>query len=51
MTRLNIHDNECLNQNSCNCKTPIEIVKNCKYIVILMCHNLKWNDHIKLVTN
>jgi len=50
-TNLWIHENGCLNQNIRTCQTFVKIVKNCKYLVIEMCHNLKWNDHIKHITN
>jgi len=47
-----IHENVYLNRNIlCTCQTFVKIVKNCKYLGIEMCHNLKWNDHIKFVTN
>ncbi|KAF0713712.1 neuroblastoma-amplified sequence-like, partial [Aphis craccivora] len=47
--------NDCLNQNICKCQTFVNIVKICKYLgrylPIEMCHNLKWNAHIKYITN
>ncbi|KAF0706621.1 neuroblastoma-amplified sequence-like [Aphis craccivora] len=50
-TNLCIHENGCLNKNCCTCQTFVKIVKNCKYLVIEMCHNLKWKDHIQYITN
>lgn len=37
----------CLCLKSCSHQTTIEIVTTCKYLDILMCYNLKWNDLIK----
>ncbi|KAE9537333.1 hypothetical protein AGLY_006356 [Aphis glycines] len=50
-TNLCIHENDCLNQNMCTCQTFVKVVKNCKYLGIVMCHYLKWKDHIKYITN
>jgi len=50
-TNICIHEDDCLNQNICTCQIFVKIVKYCKYLGIKMCHNLKWNDHIKCLTN
>jgi len=47
---IKIHDNTCQITDLCHCKS-INIVKNCKYLGIEMCSDMKWKNQIISVCN
>lgn len=47
---IKIHESNCISMKSCVCNS-VSIVKNCKYLGIKMCSDMKWKNQITSVTN